>query len=654
MDDLEILSVGTSNLDDNWDTDVNDILNDVKELNVAEKERDVSKWPKLLNVGTKPNPLNDWDQLYNLNSQCILRNDCRKLAKDLKNKRSVPELESFLTLYCKRRNMDYVKDSGWLQILEKILVLDLPTDDEFNVFFAFTTKYIPRDTKKGSQLYDLFRLLLQYHDPQLSNFLDSMHCNPHDYASDWFSTLFSANMPTDACHQLWEIYIEIGDPFLVFHLSLVFLINAKDIIMDKSETPNRDDVLKTLRNMSSQMSVEDVPDFVQLATYYSDKTPECVRKEFHYLLFGANFDEEAGDLQVNKMLCLPIPAIDLTANDDEISSGKVNFFVVDARSNKDFDNGHFVSSFNLDCASIVDAPDKFEIALNSIESYKASRRPDDHYLFLGYGDDVQDAYMNMLIAMLMQKSKPYVSFVQGGFKKLHDCVGELKRWDLLAMHKEEKCQFCNTNRKDSNGWGFMSRMKTAFSSTSNKMKEKVESVVTPSAGMSDSLSDNALHHVDPKERHGKRYKQKSVFSIDDNSDDETVLPTVVENSKEEILLSAEFTETFECKEIFRDGEIEGHIGLTRTHVHVLHNVPGKKGYVTTEARHPLSTVLTVTSRRSIPELLTFKFGYEMNGESKITAIHKLYIPKAGECAKAVKTAIFALRPLPDIGPKGNE
>lgn len=74
--------------------------------------------------------------------------------------------------------------------------------------------------------------------------------------------------------------------------------------------------------------------------------------------------------------------------------------------------------------------------------------------------------------------------------------------------------------------------------------------------------------------------------------------------------------------MFREGSINGHIALTRTHIYVLHDVAGKKGYVTTEARHALSTVVAVTSRKSIPELLTFKFGYEMNGGSKITALHK--------------------------------
>lgn len=628
-----------SSLDDNWETDVNILSSELSELESDDKDK--TDWLRLLGVTLKPNPLDDWDQLYNLNNQCALRNDCRKLANELKNKRSVPELESFLTLYCKKRGMDYTKDVGWLTILEKIMLLNLPACHEFNVFFAFTTKYIPKDTRPEAQIFDVFRLLLQYHDPQISNHLEALHCSPALYCKNWFSTLFASDMSTDSCHELWKIYIEQGDPFLMFHLAIVFLINAKEEIL-QVKRGEKALAVQILENMASQLSVEDVPDFFQLALHYSEKTPECIRKDFHYIIFGANFDEEVREMQMNKMLCLPIPAIDLTSN-DEMSSGSVNFFIVDTRSNADFDSGHFVSSFNLDCVAIVDEPEKFEIALNSLECYKTSRRAEDHYLILGYGSDEEDNYMNMLIAMFIQKGKAHVSFVQGGYKKLHDCIGQHNKWELIAMHSEERCELCHIE-KASPKWGFFSKMKSAVSNTSSRMKERVEAVVFPI----DDKKGIDKDHADSKQRHGKRYRQQSVFTIDENSDEELTTGAAVDvNPKEEILLSKEFTEIFECQEVFRDGSINGHIALTRTHIYVLHDVPGKAGYVTTEARHALSTVVAVTSRRSVPEMLTFKLGYEMNGSSKITAVHKLYVPKAGECAKAVKLAIYALRPLPD-------
>ncbi|VDM74447.1 unnamed protein product [Strongylus vulgaris] len=255
---------------------------------------------RLLGVQSRPNPLEDWDQLYNLNNQVGLRNDCRKLAKLLDNKKSVPELESFMTLYCKRRNVDYKKDSGWIVVnfmypfsiaqklgiknldfaeislvLEKILKFDLPQEHVFNVFFAFTTKYIPksaifcisditlactkvmfRETKESAQIYDLFRLLLQYHDPQISSHLDSLKCPPHCYASQWFSTILAASVNDEVCKVLWELYIE--------KVCLACTIWCCD---------------------------------------------------FHYLIFGSNYDDEAGDLKVSKLLCLPVTVQELVKKD---------------------------------------------------------------------------------------------------------------------------------------------------------------------------------------------------------------------------------------------------------------------------------------------------------------------------------------------------
>jgi hypothetical protein len=55
--------------------------------------------------------------------------------------------------------------------------------------------------------------------------------------------------------------------------------------------------------------------------------------------------------------------------------------------------------------------------------------------------------------------------------------------------------------------------------------------------------------------------------------------------------------------------------------------------------------MRVTSKKRHPEFLSFKFGYDLpTGESHISSHQCFIIPKAGDCAKAVKTAIIALRP----------
>lgn len=68
-----------------------------------------------------------------------------------------------------------------------------------------------------------------------------------------------------------------------------------------------------------------------------------------------------------------------------------------------------------------------------------------------------------------------------------------------------------------------------------------------------------------------------------------------------------------------------------------------KGYAYVKSRRQLTSILKITSKRNYPELLTFKYGFELTPDKeKITGIEKFFVPKAGDCAKSVKLAIVNL------------
>ena len=97
-----------------------------------------------------------------------------------------------------------------------------------------------------------------------------------------------------------------------------------------------------------------------------------------------------------------------------------------------------------------------------------------------------------------------------------------------------------------------------------------------------------------------------------------------------------------------------HLALTRTHLHVLHECPNEKGMAFVHLRRPLANVHKMTSKKRLPELLTIKYGYELTpGQHKVTGVDKFLVPKAGDCAKALKAAIFALHE-PPTGTAGHE
>ena len=146
-----------------------------------------------------------------------------------------------------------------------------------------------------------------------------------------------------------------------------------------------------LKSLPSNITAQDASDFIQLASYYSDKTPQSIREDFHYKIFGANYDDEVGEFTITKLMCLPITIHEITRKDrgSPLKSSTISYFIIDTRSQEAFNNGHIYGSFNLDCKLSVDNPSQFDIALNSLEAFKSAQKFDEHLCLLGYGDDAQ-------------------------------------------------------------------------------------------------------------------------------------------------------------------------------------------------------------------------------------------------------------------------
>jgi hypothetical protein len=171
---------------------------------------------------------------------------------------------------------------------------------------------------------NLFRLLLLYHDPKLCSFLDSHKIAPDLYIYNWvifsivrsfialihsifsqFSSVFGASCKIPAVLALWDYYFVHGDPFLIFFLSLVLIINAKLVKLSSNYTSSlaliylifflRDDIihlkgdkekiLELIAGLPRQMEAADVQDFCSLAVLYSAQTPVSY-KRVNYIFFS--------------------------------------------------------------------------------------------------------------------------------------------------------------------------------------------------------------------------------------------------------------------------------------------------------------------------------------------------------------------------------
>lgn len=71
--------------------------------------------------------------------------------------------------------------------------------------------------------------------------------------------------------------------------------------------------------------------------------------------------------------------------------------------------------------------------------------------------------------------------------------------------------------------------------------------------------------------------------------------------------------------------------ITDTCLYVLRDVPGQKALCTVMSRHPLKNIVKITSKKKMPELITFKFGTNDAEEGMIvTETQRFLIDKAGK------------------------
>lgn len=149
---------------------------------------------------------------------CVTCSDQLGLSEEERSD-MVSDVESVITFYCKSRNIAFTPELSWPHLLKPLLGLGLPRSDLYNCFYAFMNKYIPRcangfvigtraqkgDRKHRGGLwkffffcvsifrdcvvkgrpFHLYRLLLQYHEPELCSFLDTKKITPDSYAINW-------------------------------------------------------------------------------------------------------------------------------------------------------------------------------------------------------------------------------------------------------------------------------------------------------------------------------------------------------------------------------------------------------------------------------------------------------------------------------------
>ncbi|OUC45310.1 hypothetical protein D917_01951 [Trichinella nativa] len=534
-----------------------------------------SAWQILLGVLHKPDPFIGHEELFNLLEQHEIRSACIKISEMFGNSESdrlalVSNLESVITLYCKNQNVCFTNDNGWTDILQLLTTLRLSKSELYRVFFTVTTKYIPKDCSTNGKVFDLFRLLLLYHEPELSAFLDS------------FNSLFTSSCKLNVALKILDVYLQQADPFQVFFMALIILINSKNqILLMKGKSKSY--IAESIAALPYQLQVDDIEDFYQIMQYYCNRTPQSFRRDFHGPLFGSNFTEVIQPAFL-PTLCLPISAQELLP------------LVVGYR--------------------LLTDPPQFEDLAADMERKIESVFPDAHWCFFSSGLEEDDSICYMCISYFLKRGKRYICMASGGYQEM-SVVSKLDNFE---------------NAASSYSASVLKRLKNALKKSANENEKRNAHVKAsdrygqPYRGKTSvfSIVEGDSSEEESDDEFGERVSEKEIVVL------------------EEVLNNSDVLNYFECQQVEKDGKhFETYLVVKEDALLVLRVAVCKKGEAYIMAKHPLDAIHKITSGRMFPELLTFTFFCENDASQNGPYIVERYIvPKSGDCAKSVKQAIL--------------
>ncbi|XP_008568579.1 PREDICTED: TBC1 domain family member 23 [Galeopterus variegatus] len=598
-------------------------------------------WKIALNVSGKGDSLASWDGILDLPEQNSIHKDCLQFIDQL----SVPEekaaellldIESVITFYCKSRNIKYSTSLSWIHLLKPLVHLQLPRSDLYNCFYAIMNKYIPRDCSLKGRPFHLFRLLIQYHEPELCSLLDTKKITPDSYALNWLGSLFACYCSIEVTQAIWDGYLQQADPFFIYFLMLIILVNAKEVIL--TQEADSKEVIQFLENTPSSLNLEDIEDLFSLAQYYCSKTPASFRKDNHHLFGSTLLGIKDDDADLSQALCLAVSVSEiLQAN--QLQGEGVRFFVVDCRPAEQYNAGHLSTAFHLDSDLMLQNPSEFAQSVKSLlEAQKQSIESGsiasgEHLCFMGSGREEEDMYMNMVLAHFLQKNKEYVSIASGGFMALQQHLADINvdgpengygHW-IASTSGSRSSINSSVDGESSNGSNdrgmksLVNKMTVALKTKSVNVREKVISFIENTSTPVDRMSFNlpwpdrscTERHVSSSDRVGKPYRGvKPVFSIGDEEEYDTGIVMHL------------------------------HLLITATHMYCLREILSRKGLAYIQSRQALNSVVKITSKKKHPELITFKYGNSSASGIEILAIERYLIPNAGDATKAIKQQIM--------------
>ncbi|KEG03979.1 hypothetical protein YYE_00881 [Plasmodium vinckei vinckei] len=276
---------------------------------------------------------------------------------DKKNEKTIYFFNIFLNYACSHFQFKYKQ--GLNEVLALFFNLKGKCFNMIDVYFCFQN-FVQRFLKEF--YYDdeffflqisfyLFKILIKYHDPALSEVLENNKMNPEIYAASWFLTLFASKSDLEILNSIYLIFLLERNPFFFFFFSLALLILHRNVFMcvDSSNLPE----LLSKINIFDRIFLKKI---WSLGKYLEKNTPVSFTHKLFFikniLIYLTNENSAESDNKKNLLLNF-FKSIDyMSINSYEIikniSLGNNNYIFLDIRPDKHFKNFHLKNSISID------------------------------------------------------------------------------------------------------------------------------------------------------------------------------------------------------------------------------------------------------------------------------------------------------------------
>ncbi|XP_018647065.1 hypothetical protein Smp_176370 [Schistosoma mansoni] len=542
-------------------------------------------WRICLRLDTQSQAMATFSDVFELENQSQLHEDCELASEELSNRLTEEhtakisgDLESVLTHFAQTYCLKYSSSNGWVSILKVLFIVLKPTSrsELYASFVSFYHRFVATGVNIDQCVSIVFRLLLQYHEPKLCSFLDSLKISPESYFIPWMSSLFADFISEDVIPSLWDLYFLKSDPLLVFYIGLLLIVNAKSVLLNQQFDSTEDN--ENNSNTNNLLSyTNDQTFFVDIIEVFINNTPISFRSRYLPILFG-NAQIESERSVLFDALCMPITiqevldaqsiclqdyglnnsSITLSDNPSD-STPDLRYLLVDCRPAEQYNAGHLPTAFFLDSSLIMSEPLKFQNAVKFLLSTQerslaaGSYAVGKHITFLSTGRKDEDQLANMVVAEFLRQNTPYVSLIEGGYTALHEVLGTYEVGRSLIGHEpticlgciggksfvpsstssDSKVESCLINEKakvqpvSSSSVGLFSKFSSAIFNTGRSL-DQVPKLLKLS-GVSSMPTTSIKTHITPTYQPVQNKETKkpvayrntsSVFSIDDDYDED--------------------------------------------------------------------------------------------------------------------------------------